>query len=141
MILYLDTSAFVKLYVEEAHTDDVRWWVDEAEIVATCRVAYPEAVSALNRRMRAGDIPKAGYGNAVRALRRDWDRLAVVDFDEIDAGRLAQKYGLRGYDAVHLSSAAMMAAVPAGPDIVFSSFDVALNHAAAGEKLPVLTCR
>ncbi|MBF8259420.1 MAG: VapC toxin family PIN domain ribonuclease, partial [Actinobacteria bacterium] len=56
-------------------------------------------------------------------------------------GRLAQKYGLRGYDAVHLSSAAMMAAVPTGPDIVFSSFDVALNHAAAGEKLPVLTCR
>ena len=53
MILYLDTSALVKLYVEEAHTDDVRGWVDAAEIVATCRVAYPEAVSALNRRMRA----------------------------------------------------------------------------------------
>ena len=140
MILYLDTSALVKMYMEEAYSDDVRGWVDEAEIVATCRVAYPEAVSALNRRMRAGDIPKAGFGTAVRALRRDWDRLAVVDFDEINAGRLARKYGLRGYDAVHLSSAVMMTSVPAGPDIVFSSFDVALNRAAAGEKLPVLTC-
>jgi predicted nucleic acid-binding protein len=72
LILYLDTSALVKLYMEEAYSDDVRGWVDAAEIVATCRVAYPEAVSALNRRMRAGDIPKAGYGTAVRALRRDW---------------------------------------------------------------------
>jgi hypothetical protein len=35
----------------------------------------------------------------------------------------------------------MLAAVPTGPDIVFSSFDTALNRAAAGEKLPVLTGR
>ena len=63
MILYLDTSALVKLYVEEAHTDDVRGWVDEAEIVATCRVAYPEAVSALNRRMRAGDTSESRVRN------------------------------------------------------------------------------
>jgi len=34
----------------------------------------------------------------------------------------------------------MMAAVPAGPDIVFSSFDGVLNRAATREKLPVLTC-
>ena len=69
-----------------------------------------------------------------------WFESNTVDFDEIDAGRIARKYGLRGYDAVHLSSAAMMASVPTGPEIVFSSFDGALNRAAAGEKLPVLTC-
>lgn len=139
MILYLDTSALVKLYVEEIRSDTVRGWVDEAEIVATCRVAYPEAVSALNRRHRAGDIAKGSYGVAVRALRSDWERLAVVDFDEIDAGRLAAKHGLRGYDAVHLSSAARLASAPAGPDVLFASFDAALNRAAAGERLQVLS--
>lgn len=56
MILFLNTSALVKLYVEGAHSVTVREWVDEAEVVATCRVAYPEAVSALSRRMRAGDL-------------------------------------------------------------------------------------
>jgi predicted nucleic acid-binding protein len=75
VILFLDTSALVKLYVEEAHSSAVREWVDEAEVVAACRVAYPEAVSALNRRMRAGDLSRSAYGLASRALRRDWDRL------------------------------------------------------------------
>ena len=125
MILFLDTSALVKLYVEETHSAAVREWVAEAEVVAVCRVAYPEAVSALSRRMRAGDLPKSGYGVASRALRRDWDRLAVV--------------GLRGFDAIHLSSAMAVASAPAGPDVLFSSFDTALNRAAAGERLQVLS--
>ena len=141
MILFLDTSALVKLYVEEVHSAAVREWVDEAEVVAVCRVAYPEAVSALNRRMRAGDIARKAYGAASRALRRDWERLAVVDFREIEAGRLAAKYGLRGFDAIHLSSALTVASAPAGPDVLFSSFDAALNRAAAGERLHVLAAR
>jgi predicted nucleic acid-binding protein len=41
VILYLDTSSLVKLYVEEMHSDKVREWLEEAELVATCRVAYP----------------------------------------------------------------------------------------------------
>jgi len=141
VILFLDTSALVKLYVEETHSAAVREWVDEAEVVAVCRVAYPEAVSALSRRMRAGDLPKSGYGVASRALRRDWDRLAVVDFREVEAGRLAAKYGLRGFDAIHLSSAMTIASAPAGPEVLFSSFDAALNRAAAGERLQVLSPR
>jgi len=137
VILYLDTSALVKLYIEEIHSDEVRRWADEAEIIATCRVAYPEAVSALNRRKRAGDMTKNIFGIAMKALRRDWDRLAIVDFREIDAGRLAAKHGLRGFDAIHLSAAVVLASVPAGPDVWFSSFDSALNRAAAGERIPV----
>ena len=89
--------------------------------------------------MRAGDLPKSAYGVASRALRRDWDRLAVVDFREVEAGRLAAKYGLRGFDAIHLSSAMAIASAPAGPDVLFSSFDAALNRAAAGERLQVHT--
>lgn len=141
MILFLDTSALVKLYVEEIHSTAVKEWVDEAEAVAVCRVAYPEAVSALSRRMRAGDLPKRAYGVAYRALRRDWDRLAVVDFREVEAGRLAAKYGLRGFDAIHLSSAMTISSAPAGPDVLFSSFDAALNRAAVGERLQVATPR
>jgi predicted nucleic acid-binding protein len=88
--------------------------------------------------MRAGDLSKRAYGVASRALRRDWDRLAVVDFREVEAGRLAAKYGLRGFDAIHLSSAVTVASAPAGPDVLFSSFDAALNRAAARERLQVL---
>ncbi|MEK7870800.1 MAG: type II toxin-antitoxin system VapC family toxin, partial [Nitrospirota bacterium] len=54
LILYLDTSSIVKLYIEEAGSDAVRRWAGEAEVLATCRIAYPELISALNRRLRGG---------------------------------------------------------------------------------------
>jgi hypothetical protein len=91
--------------------------------------------------MRSGDLPKSGYGVVFRALRRDWELLAVIDFREVEAGRLAAKYGLRGFDAIHLSSAMTIASAPAGPDVLFSSFDASLNRAAAGERLQVLSPR
>ena len=43
MIIYLDTSSLVKLYVEEAYSESVREWTAEAEVIATCRVAHPES--------------------------------------------------------------------------------------------------
>lgn len=74
-------------------------------------------------------------------MRWDWDRLAVVDFREVEAGRLAAKYTIRGFDAIRLSSAVAIASAPAGPDVLFSSFDAALNRDAAGERLQVVTPR
>ena len=50
MILYLDTSSLVKLYVEEVHAVTVKGWVEDAELVATCRVAHLETISAFHRR-------------------------------------------------------------------------------------------
>ncbi len=42
MILYLDTSALVKLYLEEAYSDQVIKQATGAEINATSRIAYVE---------------------------------------------------------------------------------------------------
>ena len=56
MILYLDTSSLVKLYVDEDCSEIVREWVEEAEVVATSRVTYPEALSAFARRWNRGDL-------------------------------------------------------------------------------------
>ena len=52
MILYLDTSSLVKLYVEEPGSPGVRAIVDEAEVVATSVVACAEAAAAFARRKR-----------------------------------------------------------------------------------------
>jgi hypothetical protein len=43
VILYLDTSALVKLYVREEASGDVRAHVTRAVAVSTSQVAYPEA--------------------------------------------------------------------------------------------------
>ena len=42
MICYLDSSALVKLYVEEEGSDLVMRNVREADLVATSKVAYAE---------------------------------------------------------------------------------------------------
>mgnify|MGYP001447644006 CR=1 FL=1 len=83
MILYLDTSSLVKLYVRELHSRLVRGWAEEAEILATCRVAYPEMISALNRRFRTGDLSKEDYDRLVKAFAGEWRHFAAIDFDEI----------------------------------------------------------
>ena len=138
MILYLDTSSIVKLYLTEAHSADVRGWSEEAEIVATCRVAYPEMISALTRRYRGGDLSKSDYDLILKTFTEEWTNFAVVDFDEIDAGRLAGIHGLRGFDAIHLATAKQLRSSRPHISFAFSSFDDDLNKAAVAEKLAVL---
>src|SRR3990172_2807514 len=100
MILYLDTSSVVKLYLDEPHADSVRRWALHAEVLATSRVAYPEAVAALARRSREGDLAPDALRRGLQALKRQWKDFAVVDLTDIRAGDLAVKHALRGLDAV-----------------------------------------
>jgi len=139
MIVYLDTSSLVKLYVQEAHTALVKKWVEEAEIVATCRIAYPETISAISRRFRQGDLTEKQYGSLIAKFSNEWGRFAAVDFDELEAGRLVHQYGLRGFDAVHLSAATLLLASLNNVSLPFSSFDEKLNDAAAAEGFTILS--
>lgn len=61
MICYLDTSALVKLYVHEQGSETVRKLVDAASVVATSKVAYPEARAALARGFREGLLAEKDY--------------------------------------------------------------------------------
>lgn len=139
MILYLDTSSLVKLYIEEKHSDNVRKWAEEAEILATCRIAYPEMISALSRRFREGDISKRDLKIVIDEFTRQWHDFAIIEFDEIEAGRLANKYGLRGLDAIHLSSLKILKTAHKNINLSFSSFDKKLNEAATKEGFKVLS--
>ncbi|HLG31103.1 MAG TPA: type II toxin-antitoxin system VapC family toxin [Candidatus Brocadiales bacterium] len=139
MILYLDTSSIVKLYIEEAGTDAVRRWAGEAEVLATCRIAYPELISALNRRLRGGDISRKEFRILIDGFSKEWTDFAIIDFDEIEAGRLSEKYGLRGFDAIHLSALKLLKDRDNHISLAFSSFDKELNRAAASDGFTVLT--
>lgn len=108
MILYLDTSALVKLYVDEDGSEDVDTAVRDASRVATSAVAYTEARAAFARLERDENITSQEHRTAVADLDADWDSLGVLDLTRNLArfcGGLAQKHGLRGFDAVHLGSA------------------------------------
>lgn len=61
MIVYLDTSALVKLYIDEAGAPIVRRAAREAELMATSEIAYVEMRAALARRHREGDLSALGH--------------------------------------------------------------------------------
>ena len=137
MILYLDTSSLVKLYLDEDHSDLVHTWASGAEVLCTSRVAYPEAMAALARRWRQGDLDDESFDTVRRTLTEDWPGFSAVELSEAAAGELAVRLDLRGFDAVHLAAAIEVVAASNAPTF-FSSFDRQLNRAARAEGLAVL---
>lgn len=128
----------MKLYVEEPGVRIVTDRVAVASGISTCRIAYAEARAAFGRLERLRRLTRAELRAAVVELDRDWSRYHVVDvFESIvrRAGHLAERYALRGYDAVHLSSA--LALRDAGVDLEMTSFDRDLARAANREGLLV----
>jgi len=131
--LYLDTSSLVKLYVAEPGGDVVGRLVKQATVVATSGIAYPETRAALARRRRERALTAAAFTRATRAFEDDWPRYLAVEVSASicrEAGDLAERYRLRGYDAVHLASYLEVARGAGVAETQFSSFDERLNRAA-----------
>ncbi len=132
MTLYLDTSSLVKLYVAEPDTEVVRRLVDDAAIVATSQIAYPETRAALARRRREGALSARAFATAKRAFEADWARYFAVEVTASlcrEAGELAERLRLRGYDSVHLASFAEIVRRGRAGATVFSSYDQRLDLA------------
>lgn len=132
MTLYLDTSSFVKLLLDEAGSLAVVEQVDEADVVITVSLTYTEACAALARRRR--DVAPRQHAEAKRAFQQLWPALLVYDVDDTlcqRAGEMAEQYGLRAYDSLHLAAYESVARDAAPEPTVFSSADAALNRAAA----------
>ena len=132
MKLYLDTSALVKLYVEEEGSPVVRDAADRAELIATAAIAYVEARAALVRRRHEGTPSIGEYRGIIRDLDSDWTRYLIVEIAGAlirEAARLAEAHRLRAYDAIHLASAAAVHDRLAEP-IVFASWDMGLEKVA-----------
>ncbi|MDP1604123.1 MAG: type II toxin-antitoxin system VapC family toxin [Legionella sp.] len=141
MNLYLDTSSFLKLFLNEQHSEKVRGWIDAASLVSVCRIALPEAMSAVERRFRSGDLSQDDRDRTVDRIAGDWGDFLALDFDEQKAGQLALRHGLRALDAIQLAAAGLLTGGDKEDLAVFSSFDDRLNQAARTEGLRVLTAR
>jgi predicted nucleic acid-binding protein len=112
LIVYFDTSAVVPIVVEEpSSTVASRLW-DEADRVVSSRLVYAEARAALATARRLGRIGASGLREAVLAFEGLYDQLDLIEVTEglvREAGGLAERLGLRGYDALHLASARLIA--------------------------------
>ena len=111
MIVYLDTSALIKLYIREEGTEEVRGIIQQADLVSTSKVAYVEARAAFSRLRREKNLTEEGYQLAKNSFQQDWSSYLVIELTDMVikmGGELTEKYALRGFDAIHLASALLL---------------------------------
>jgi predicted nucleic acid-binding protein len=133
VILYCDSSALVKLYINEGNSDQVRAKLAIADLVAVCRIAWVEVQAAFARRARESPVDADLIEQAKAAFRADWPRFVVMEITQHlveRAGDYADAFALRAFDSLQLATATEAAEI-IEPDLIFACFDHRLNKAAA----------
>ncbi len=139
-VLYFDSSAFVKLIVEEAGSELAAALWNACDAAVSSRLAYPEVRAALAAAGRAGRLAPAEESHAESLWEDFWAATRPVELTEAiaaDAGALAVRHSLTGSDSVHLAS---LLAVDS-PDTLFAVWDGRLRTSAqaAGVQLAPLS--
>ena len=132
MIAYFDTSALVKLFAVEVHSEHARAWAGSATAIVVSQITWTEYCAALALKRRTDRLSDTELSAAVQALQEEWPNYQRLGTDAglfSEAGELAIRHDLRAYDSVQLASA-RRAYEAVGPGLRFCCFDRALNRAA-----------
>lgn len=106
-IVYFDSSALVKLLVEEDGSDLAATLWDGCDAAVASRLAYPEVRAAIAVARRDRRLTAADQRHAEAAFGGYWAATRMVELTypvAERAGQLATDHALRGSDAVHLAS-------------------------------------
>lgn len=139
MIEYLDASALVKRYVEEAGSEHAATWLGHRPC-ATSRWTQIEILSAVARRCREGSIAPDEREAIAAALEADLSGLFVVEVTPeviATAKPLLMRHALRSGDAIQLASAQLLGQ-RTGDRMCFRCFDLRLSAAARAEGMDVV---
>jgi predicted nucleic acid-binding protein len=139
LILFLDSSALVKLYIAEPGSDRMQAAAAAAEGAATSPLTYAEIHATFARRGREGLLQGDELDQLRQQFGEDWEELLrVPPLDEVLmlVPGLCGRYPLRGADALQLASALFLRRE--GLEVTFACADSRLVDAAAGEGLAVL---
>ena len=74
-MIYLDTSALIKRFVNENGSPLVQSIVQRKGVIATAKIAYAEIFAGLTRKLREGNLSKAQYALACRQFESDWQAI------------------------------------------------------------------
>jgi hypothetical protein len=127
-LVYLDSSALVKLVVREEGTDELRAWLAGHPSVVSSALAVTEvrrAIGRLSARRSLADRAR---------LVLDGIALLAVDVAVLEAGAALRPPELRTLDAIHVASALSL-----GADLLaFVTYDDRQERAAKKAGLPVV---
>jgi predicted nucleic acid-binding protein len=131
---YVDASALLKLYIDEADSEDAQRIVDADPVLATAWVTLVEVRRNLARLLSGSALTRAR-----EAAERDMDAMALIDLDERGwrrAAGIAEMLGVRSLDSLHLAAAQQLQI----PDLLFCTFDLRQGQAARQLGLRVAGC-
>ncbi|WP_291426469.1 type II toxin-antitoxin system VapC family toxin [Deinococcus sp.] len=132
-ILYLDSSALAKLYLDEDNTEQQKVidLLGEYPKVATCIIAYAEVSGIFARLFHGGTLDEADYADKLGRFTADWQTVIVLDVTPEVNSRAAQvmkaQRGLRAIDALHLAAALTLRG---SVSLRFVTFDTRLEEVA-----------
>lgn len=125
-LLYLDSSAIVKLVVPEPETSALR----------DLLTAWPERVTSIVARIEVERVARRFGGGTIRRARTVLSRIGLVELDQevVDAAVGLDPPALRTLDAIHLGTALTL-----GSDLgAFCAYDTGLSAAAQRQAMELL---
>ncbi len=137
---YFDSSALVKLVIEEDGSDEAAALWDGADAVLSSRVAYAEVRAALATARRARLLTSQQLTYGKQLWTGLWNGLRIVELSGEVAtlsGDLAEHHALSGFDAIHLASAVLLSP----EQLVVATWDARLHAAVDAAGLAALPDR
>jgi uncharacterized protein len=134
MTTYVDSSALLKRYVQEADSDIAERLILADPVLVTSWITEVEVRRNVARLVDAKERP-----HVRRLLAEDLDAIAMVSCDQTVAAAasvIGETLGVRALDAIHLASAQRLQI----PGITFLTFDLRQGQAARTLGFNVLGC-
>ncbi len=131
MVMYVDTSALLKRYVQEHDSEAALSLMSTDAVLTTSRLTEVETRRNLARLLKEPEFTMAKQQFTV-----DLDGFALIAIDETtcnEAARIAEQTLCRSADAIHIASA-----LRAGRNTTFLTFDIKQAQAARATGLHVV---
>lgn len=141
--IYLDTSALVKLYIEEEGSAQVVALMADRDAIQAVilDITLIESRSAIRRRQRQGDISSVDADRVLKQIEEDATGTFLVQPSTSavmeEAARLLDRHPLRAYDALQLAGCLVVRNDVPGP-LTFVCADMRLCEAASLEGVSTL---
>jgi predicted nucleic acid-binding protein len=108
-MLYIDSSALVKRYVQESGSKAVTSRFERGEAIYTSVLSFAEVHAAIGRKYRDRELSVNEKGKLVDEFQADWlSSLSILELTSITMSALpslCKQYFLKASDAIHLSAA------------------------------------
>lgn len=137
LLTYFDSSVLMKLYIDEAGSEEARGLFRLAALPVSSVLANVEVVASLHRARAGGRIKDVDLARVLTTFRANWARMGRFGVDAVAerAVEVASRTHLKGADAIHLATC--LALMDDGAELLLACADGPLAKAAGSEGVSV----